>query len=85
LERYDQISPGAAQKIISMAESQAEHRKYLEKKVVDSRVGDSRLGLYFGFGTGMTLIIAGVILALNALNYKTLQRPFVWINRKQLT
>jgi len=39
LQEYDRIVPGAADRIIRMAENQAQHRQNLEKTVV---IGDSR-------------------------------------------
>jgi uncharacterized membrane protein len=38
LEYYDRILPGAAERIIAMAEKQAEHRQFLEKE--DYRIGE---------------------------------------------
>jgi len=56
LARYNQVLPGAADRIIAMAERQSVHRMELEKKVVfrqleESREGQSRaftLALVFG-------------------------------------
>lgn len=39
LERYEQVLPGAAERILSMAETQSAHRQRLEAKMVD---GDNR-------------------------------------------
>lgn len=44
LERYNQILPGAAERIIVMAESQHAHRLELEKHVITSNVGAQKLG-----------------------------------------
>jgi uncharacterized membrane protein len=38
LERYNQVLPGAAERIISMAESQHAHRQELEKKVIHANI-----------------------------------------------
>ncbi|MBI1739603.1 MAG: DUF2335 domain-containing protein [Acidobacteriales bacterium] len=39
LAKYEQVLPGSADRIIRMAERQAEHRQNLEKTVVLSNVG----------------------------------------------
>lgn len=59
LEHYEKISPGAARTIIAMAESQSEHRKYLEKTLMDSQTSDSRWGLFLGFFIALALIGSG--------------------------
>jgi uncharacterized membrane protein len=60
LERYDQICPGAASRILAMAEKQAEHRRAMEKKVVDSNCSSQKWGLVFGFIIAMTVVIGGI-------------------------
>lgn len=66
LRRYEEISPGFADRIIQMTEKQVEHRIELENKVIDSKISDSRLGMVLGFilslitiGIGAYLIILG--------------------------
>ena len=61
LDEYDKIVPGAAERIISMAEEQAKHRQGLEKVVIESDIKDSKTGLYFGFIIGLVAIISGTI------------------------
>lgn len=56
LQKYNEIVPDAAERILTMAEKQSEHRQYLEKKVIDGRNRDSLLG-----------IIAGTIVCLGAM------------------
>jgi uncharacterized membrane protein len=63
LERYNQIVPGAAERIIKMAETQHEHRLALEKEAIDSNVNSQRLGTILGFIIAMTAIIGGIFLA----------------------
>jgi len=43
LSQYNQVVPGAAERIIAMAESQSEHRQQLENKVIESDIKNSRL------------------------------------------
>lgn len=49
LERYNQIVPGAAERIITMAENQSAHRIQLEKSVISSDIHNSKRGQLFGF------------------------------------
>ena len=55
LLQYNQIIPGAADRIIVMAEQQASHRQKLEQIVVKSGARDSLLGLIFGLIIGLVL------------------------------
>jgi len=43
LKGYNDVCPGAADRIIAMAETQAKHRQEMEKTVVNSRSSDSKL------------------------------------------
>ena len=45
LQQYNSIVPNAAERIIRMAEKQSDHRIDLERKVVDSSVVKSYLGM----------------------------------------
>lgn len=62
LAEYDRILPGAADRIIAMAERQASHRQQLETVVVKSGARDSLCGLIFGLIIGITGIVAGAII-----------------------
>lgn len=63
LERYNQILPGAADRIIKMAESQHDHRQELEKTAVKANVAAQKTGLWLGFIVAMTAICGGIWLA----------------------
>ncbi|HLA26326.1 MAG TPA: DUF2335 domain-containing protein [Syntrophales bacterium] len=65
MEKYNQMVPGAAERIIVLFESQVQHRQSLEKAVIQSDVRDSRLGLYLGFFVSVVAIIGGVICVLS--------------------
>ena len=60
LKNYDMVVPGAADRILLMAERQSAHRQDLEKRVIISDIKDARLGLWLGFLIGMAAIIGGV-------------------------
>ena len=60
LSEYEGIAPGAAERIIKMAELQADHRRTMESKVVDSEVRLESRGQIFGFITVMTALVGGI-------------------------
>ena len=59
LKKFDEVVPGAAERIIKMAEEQSSHRKELEKRVIDSDISRSKWGQILGF----TIAIVGLIVA----------------------
>ena len=65
-QQYESVLPGAADRILSMAEKQLEHRQTLEKSVILSDVENSKRGQWFGFIIALVCTIGGFILiALN--------------------
>lgn len=62
LEKYDQISPGAAAIIIGMAEKQTNHRIDIENKVVASQIQNSKRGQVFAFTLELCALISSFIL-----------------------
>ena len=60
LKQYDDIVPGAAERIIKMAEEQFVHRTTIEKEVIISDIKRSKLGQRFGF----IIAIVGLLVAL---------------------
>lgn len=59
LAGYDEIVPGAADRIISMTEKQLEHRLNIENKVIESKIKDSKLGMILGFFVATFVIAVG--------------------------
>jgi len=59
LAQYDEVVPGAAERIIAMAEQEAVHRQLMEKKVIESDILNSRKGLNYGIIIGLTAVIGG--------------------------
>jgi uncharacterized membrane protein len=49
LKQYDEVVPGAAERIMTMAENQAQHRQELEASVIRTDNLKSLLGMVFGF------------------------------------
>lgn len=63
LAHYNNIVPGAAERIIQMAESEKEHRHHIEKSALQADISEARLGQIFAFLIGITAIIAGAYTA----------------------
>jgi len=51
LDQYEKVIPGAAERILSMAEGEAEHQKYMEKSAMHLQHKENRRGQYFGILT----------------------------------
>jgi uncharacterized membrane protein len=63
LRQFEQVSPGAADRIITMAEQQSFHRRELEKKVIESDVTRSRLGQILGFIIAIFGLVVSAVIA----------------------
>ncbi|MBI1260310.1 MAG: DUF2335 domain-containing protein [Rhizobiales bacterium] len=61
LREYEEICPGAADRIIGMAEDEAKHRQELEKIVVGGDVNDQKLGQVLGFSALALLAIGAMV------------------------
>lgn len=64
LERYNDIIPNGADRIMVMAEKQGAHRQELEKKALGTDSRNSFLGICSAFIIGMSTIIVGGIVIL---------------------
>lgn len=60
IKDYDEILPGAAERIFALAESETRQRHNLENKIVSSGTRDSTLGVIFAFIIGLVGIGGGV-------------------------
>lgn len=54
LQNYDQVLPGAAERILAMAENQSAHRQRLEEKYIACEARNSLLGIIFALLLGIT-------------------------------
>ncbi len=61
---YEEVVPGAADRIIQMAERQAMHRQSIEQMEAKIEARDSLLGILFAFILGVGSIIACIIVVL---------------------
>lgn len=69
LKGYKEVEDDFPNRIMNMAESQANHRRELEKKVLNSNIINERIGLVFGF----IIFVLGLIISyLLIMNDKTL-------------
>lgn len=64
LREYEAINPGAADRIIAMAEKQQAHQIAMDNKVVDNEYNDRRIGMWLGASTFALLIIGAVVCAI---------------------
>lgn len=69
LEKYNQIIPNGAERIMVMAEEQSKHRKTLEAKALNTDSRNSLLGIIFAFVLGLTTIVVGAIIILKDYVY----------------
>lgn len=65
LQRYEDICPGAADRIINMAESQGKHRRELEAKVTKADIWDGHMALIFAFILTLVCFVGGIYLLEN--------------------
>jgi len=62
LERYNQVVPNGADRIVGMAETQLRHRQGLESTVVNGNVTSQKPGQVFAFILGFIAIVGGIVL-----------------------
>lgn len=62
LKEFNDVIPDGANRIMIMAESQSEHRRNLETKVVNANNRDSLLGVIFAFVIALVIIGSGTFL-----------------------
>lgn len=72
LAKYEQISPGFAERILSMAEEEARHRRRNEDRLVKNSVVTTIMGIIFAFVS--VILFCGLILfaLINAYSIATL-------------
>lgn len=60
---YEEVLPGSAERILTMAEKEQEHRITWESKALNVMEREVFLGQWFGLGIALCCIIAAVFLA----------------------
>lgn len=68
LEKYENILPGSAERILRMAEAQAIHRQKQEEKIVNTTTFTQKLGIGFGFSIAMSGILGGIFLIISGFD-----------------
>ena len=68
LAGYEQVLPGAAERIVSMAEKEQDHRHSFDNKCQKTDSRDSLLGILCGFVLGVAALVAGVIVIMRVPN-----------------
>jgi len=64
LQKYDEVQKGFAERIVSMAERQLDHRIKCENAVVNGSVSESRRGQWFGLIVAVLFLSASLALGL---------------------
>ncbi len=72
LEQYEQIAPGFAERLLSMAEQEQAHRHECERRALEQNIENHQArnreiarGQHYGLAIGLTAIAAGSALAFN--------------------
>jgi len=63
LESYNAaLGQGGAGRVLALAEAQSEHRRHLERRMVESEIDLQQRGQAYGFVLAMTALVAGAVL-----------------------
>lgn len=57
---YEEISPGAADRIISMAERDQSHQIQMDKDILAAEKSDRKLGMWLGWGAFVFLVVCAL-------------------------
>lgn len=60
-KEYDDALPGAAERILAMAESEMAHNQAMEARVFDAEIADRKLGMHYGFATVIVIVVLAFI------------------------
>lgn len=63
--QYDKALPGAAERILQMAEQEQNHRHEMDNKRMRMESRDSIIGIFAGLALGVAALAAGTTVALN--------------------
>lgn len=64
LEGYERMLPGSAERILRMAEQQAEHRRVVLITLVEADTSRARWGLWLGAVVALVFVLAAVVMVL---------------------
>lgn len=76
LKKYNEAAPGLAERIVAMAEKEADHRRELDRKALEADIAEqnkmfseARLGQICGLIIGLAAISAGAYTAINGAQW----------------
>ena len=65
ISTYEEVLPGAADRILRMLETQAEHRMSMERTLVEGAARTERLGQLMGLVIVLVVFLVGALLIVN--------------------
>jgi uncharacterized membrane protein len=68
LKKYNSVLPGLANRLVAQAEQQTSHRIFMERRLLNSNILKSLLGLLFGFFIGVLGVGGGLYLTYAGFN-----------------
>lgn len=76
LAGYEQLLPGAADRILAMAEKETAHRQIMEEKALDAEIeglkneaGDTKRGQFCGLTIGIVALLVGGYVSVNGAQW----------------
>jgi uncharacterized membrane protein len=72
LEQFERASPGAADRILKMAEKEEVHRQEMERIMVTSEVKSRNRGQFFGFAIAVIALLGGIWLVYSGKEWQGL-------------
>lgn len=96
IQGYENVVPGAAERILAMAEKQSEHRQLMERTMIQSDSRDSLLGIIAALILGAGCLVTSCVIAISVpqnagaicsaafgiTGIGSIVGPFLKINRK---
>lgn len=61
LQQYDQVIPGAAERILAMAEKDAKHQREIENSAIQFASREVKRGQWFGLAIGISAFITSIV------------------------
>ncbi|MDE6917241.1 MAG: DUF2335 domain-containing protein [Lachnospiraceae bacterium] len=65
IQGYENVIPGAAERILAMAEKQSEHRQLMERTMIQSDSRDSLLGIVAALILGVGCLVTSCVIAIS--------------------
>lgn len=65
LRGYEEVLPGASNRIVTMAEENSKHRRSMEKTIIEGNISLSKRGQWMGFFLAIFFVLIALFLAFN--------------------